>query len=59
MTKLPPHHPRCECDLCFAEDLERVAAAFRDIREGKSPLATLPGWDAAQEAVRAEMARDE
>lgn len=56
---LHPFDPACSCDCCFAADLERVANAYRDIRQGKSPLATLPGWEAAQAAVAAEMARDE
>lgn len=46
MTRHPPD-PSCDCDLCFADQLERVAAAYRLIREG-SPLATLPGWDRAE-----------
>lgn len=51
-----PFDPSCDCDSCFAAELERVASAFRDIRGGKSPLATLPGWEAAQAAVTREMA---
>lgn len=45
------HHPKCECDLCFAAECEAVAEAYRQIREG-GPLVALPGWDLAEQAMR-------
>lgn len=41
------HEQNCDCDICFADELERVAEAFREIRLNKSPLASLPGWERA------------
>jgi|HubBroStandDraft_1064217.scaffolds.fasta_scaffold12487_3 hypothetical protein len=52
------HPANCDCDLCFADECERVAEAYRAIRAG-TPLATLPGWERAQAAIAGEMERDE
>lgn len=47
------HHPKCECDLCFAAQCEMVAEAYRQIREGT--ITPMPWWHQAERIAR-EMA---